>query len=611
MGINSNDSKISQASTENQYPYYGDEQVAQVYYNGTLVWKKYTTLPFTFKDNAVTGYTGSATSFSIPSSYYKVTDIDGTTIYTSTSIGTAISVTAIADDAFANNTTITSVTIPSSIKTIGARAFQCCYNLSSVSMSATPESIGYCAFALTNITELSSYMYNCTSLGQGAFATRSGWHLKSPNNSTGLTGDAILNRLLATNMGANLSNNGYTGAGCVYIIRSRFNVHSGGGSNTPSGGSFSCTATLTYSRTSFTSLSCSVAYGGSSYGYTYCIASTSVPTASVSASMTSTPSNYSSWTGAKTTNFSPVAGETDDHDIYAQVVGTCLAKGTLITLANGEQKPVEQITHKDLLLVWNFETGTYDYQYPLVVGFGSYSIYKTRITLEDYSYIDICGSHDIYDPVANIFRKYGEGAINKLQDFPLYVMKYIDKNTYACKKITNIKEIYEDTDNYCLITGGTITAFANNIMIGSDFLNHTNITGHNKFPDSFAKDQSLCYTYNKFKIKIYSEAEKYLTLGLNLNYLHYYYEEGLTNFKEIYLPFLDKGPNKVKDKYQCTIGILDGDYLIESEHLEDDEIILPDIHTNDKTQWYVVGEYKYLKPGDKLKINFSTLIRTV
>lgn len=38
----------------------------------------------------------------------------------------------------------------------------------------------------------------------------------------------------------------------------------------------------------------------------------------------------------------------------------CLIKGTLITLANGTKKPVEQITYDDDLLVWNFYEGKFD-----------------------------------------------------------------------------------------------------------------------------------------------------------------------------------------------------------------------------------------------------------
>ena len=36
------------------------------------------------------------------------------------------------------------------------------------------------------------------------------------------------------------------------------------------------------------------------------------------------------------------------------------AEGTLITLADGSQKPVEDLTMDDMLLVWNHHTGDFD-----------------------------------------------------------------------------------------------------------------------------------------------------------------------------------------------------------------------------------------------------------
>ena len=83
MGIKYNNNKISMKSTDAQYPYYNGTQLTQVYYNGNLVWKKYTPLDFTFSGNSVTGYTGSATSFTIPSTYSVVYDIDDTPIFIS------------------------------------------------------------------------------------------------------------------------------------------------------------------------------------------------------------------------------------------------------------------------------------------------------------------------------------------------------------------------------------------------------------------------------------------------------------------------------------------------------------------------------------------------
>ena len=48
----------------------------------------------------------------------------------------------------------------------------------------------------------------------------------------------------------------------------------------------------------------------------------------------------------------------DKQDIIAY--WSCMLKGTLITLADGTKKPIEQITYDDDLLVWNFYEGKFD-----------------------------------------------------------------------------------------------------------------------------------------------------------------------------------------------------------------------------------------------------------
>ena len=45
---------------------------------------------------------------------------------------------------------------------------------------------------------------------------------------------------------------------------------------------------------------------------------------------------------------------------FYEIEDTCVAEGTLITLADGTQKPVEQLNGNELLLVWNLHTGKFD-----------------------------------------------------------------------------------------------------------------------------------------------------------------------------------------------------------------------------------------------------------
>ena len=629
MGIKYNDNKISQKSTDAQYPYYNGNQIAQVYYNGNLVWKKYTPLNFTFNNNTVTGYTGTSSSISIPESYSYVTDIDGTKIFIE---GSDVSVTAIGDDAFANNTLLQSVTIPSSITVIGARAFQKCYNLTTVSMSTTPTSIGYCAFALTNLECLIPQFYNCTSLGQGCFAFRNLWRWQysttSGQTDTMNRYDAIIRRLLATNIGT-LTADGYTGYGYIFAIYSPPYTwgHSGGTEtmtmNGALGGPYfeqlnslwhdtSSTTTTTEMRQINWRLSAqgtTLPYNGAFYQYSaFNWTGNSGNIYESNNFSSSTITNYSSHSYS-CSHTSVSAGNYITFTYSYTFTSTCLVKGTLITLANGEIKPIEDIKYTDLLKVWNFETGQVDYQYPLMLA-ESHTNLITRITLEDDSYIEISGVHDIYDPNLHKFVAWGNGNIPDSEVKSHTMLKLIG-NEYQILKVKSLETIKKETTCYCCMTGGTITAFANNILVGSVLLNYAGIEKTNSFSKSFANDKQICYTYNKFKEELYDKSNKYSILGLNLHYAHFYNKD-VSNLPQLLAPFEIKKPlNIVNNKIQCTIGFLQGDTLTEQIIPEDIVITMPEIADQDKNKWYVVGEYKYLNPGDSYTINYSTIIRAV
>lgn len=113
---------------------------------------------YTIENNkaTITGYTGSSTQISIPSS------ING------------YSVTKIGKDAFSGKS-ITSVVIPSSVKELGDNSFDRCHSLKTVTIYSGLTSIGSCAFrwcdSLTSITLPSTLQkinnhafFNCSSL---------------------------------------------------------------------------------------------------------------------------------------------------------------------------------------------------------------------------------------------------------------------------------------------------------------------------------------------------------------------------------------------------------------------------------------------------------------
>ena len=78
--------------------------------------------------------------------------------------------------------------------------------------------------------------------------------------------------------------------------------------------------------------------------------------------------------------------------------GTCIADGTLITLADGSQKPVEELTGDELLLVWNLETGSFDIA-PIAVNFAeAFNDYEIiHLHFSDATDVKIIDEHAFWD----------------------------------------------------------------------------------------------------------------------------------------------------------------------------------------------------------------------
>lgn len=610
-GLAYNGTAISIKSTDSKYPYYNGTQLAQVYYNGKLVWKKFTPIPFTFTGSILTGYTGSSSSVTIPSSYSVVSDINGNNIFIE---GTDYPVTSIGIEAFYGNTTLTSITIPSSVKCINKLAFQCCVNLATVTLSANLTWIGYCAFAVTNLSGPSSYMYNASYLKQGCFAFRKPWYLSSTDSS-------LHTKIKNTHLG-NLNDppgfSGYYGCGitasvkctayCSWVEGSQ-NSSFTATSVTAQGGLKNKSERVHVIKHGFGNI-----YQGNSVdaGIRYiisCYSQEAIPCAS----------GYSCNAHAETWT---KHGEFTDRDSSGNMRLTagvtvktdCILQGAKILLANNTYKNIEDLEYTDLLKVWNFELGKYDYQYPLAIILKSIITNFRRIHLEDGTYIDITGQHEFYDPVHHTIRVYGPGGIYEINpEDNYYVMKYINDNIYNSTKVISIENISseEPLQSYSLVTGGTISYFVDNVLSCMKTIEYVGLTEENKFGKHFAKDKETCYTYDRFKKEIFSHAPKYIILGNNLQYVNYYNKD-TSGFDGLLDPFNYMLAPPIKDgKIVCNIGFLEDKELIEEQHVEDELITLPEFKSSKYTKWYVVGEYREYKPGDIITVNFSTLIRAI
>ena len=99
------------------------------------------------------------------------------------------------------------------------------------------------------------------------------------------------------------------------------------------------------------------------------------------------------------------AGDTVPSSIETNITidtGGCVAAGTLITLADGTQKAVEELTGDEMLLVWNLETGTFDVAPILFIDSDPARMYRViNLTFSDGTTVKTIYEHGFWDYTLN------------------------------------------------------------------------------------------------------------------------------------------------------------------------------------------------------------------
>lgn len=92
------------------------------------------------------------------------------------------------------------------------------------------------------------------------------------------------------------------------------------------------------------------------------------------------------------------AGSTGSKTITADIDNSCVAEGTLITLADGTQKAVELLNGSEMLLVWNLHTGTFDSAPILFIDSHSAKNYEViSLYFSDGTAVKIIDEHAFWD----------------------------------------------------------------------------------------------------------------------------------------------------------------------------------------------------------------------
>lgn len=263
----------------------------------------------------------------------------------------------------------------------------------------------------------------------------------------------------------------------------------------------------------------------------------------------SVPSNKSDVTvkvnGQTTTDFTynngvvEISGVTGNIEITATCPSSgCLIEGTMIAVLdeNGRKttKPIEDISYRDMLIVWNHETGTIGYVHPARIEKTSVMPSYQLTTFSDGSTLGTTSWHGIFDVDANEFvsvddfSKFGVGTrVYKVVDDQLSVVT-----------VTNIERIEQEVNVYYVTSSMYYNIISDDLITTNGYVLTSNFYGFDenlKWPAiraEFISNPANLYTYADFAdIGIPLRMFNDLRLG-EAKYLEIHYGITLQMFKD-------------------------------------------------------------------------------
>lgn len=213
----------------------------------------------------------------------------------------------------------------------------------------------------------------------------------------------------------------------------------------------------------------------------------------------------------------------------------CFATGSLITMADGTQKPVEQLKPGDLVLVYNHTTGKFDVA-PIMVYFQMEErMYQVlNLKFENGTVVKVLYGHTFVDASTN---KYVEITANNVEEYLNHKFYNIgsdnklDTTTLVAYEITT-----EYTGCYSIFTAVHYNHFVDGMLaFTDDFIGIVNIF---EMTDGLKYDEELKEKdINKYGLYTYDEWSEYLSyeefVGFNIAELKVAVGKGYITKEEI------------------------------------------------------------------------------
>lgn len=153
--------------------------------------------------------------------------------------------------------------------------------------------------------------------------------------------------------------------------------------------------------------------------------------------------------------------------LYAKwTSNSCIAAGSLVTLADGSQVAVENLTGNESLLVWNMFSGTFDVAPILFIDSDPVSAYEvTELTFADGTKVKVIYEHGFFDVTLN---KY----VYLRNDAAQYIGHYFNKQSVdedgnrisINTQLTAVNVYTETTTAWSPVTAGHLCYYVNGML---------------------------------------------------------------------------------------------------------------------------------------------------
>lgn len=144
----------------------------------------------------------------------------------------------------------------------------------------------------------------------------------------------------------------------------------------------------------------------------------------------------------------------------------CVAAGTLITLADGSQKAVEELTGNEMLLVWNMKTGTFDSAPILFIDSDPLRTYDIiNLHFSDETSVKVISEHGFWDFDLNRYVYLDENAEDYIGHW-FYKQTLDAAGNYAWEKVqlTEVTFTQEYTTAWSPVTYGHLCYFVDGML---------------------------------------------------------------------------------------------------------------------------------------------------